>query len=183
MRLYIFGASGAGVSTLGAALAAKLGLPYFDGDAYFWEVSDPPFTVRRLPDTRNAALARDLAQAADWVLGGCVMGWGEGWPPPADLIIFLWLPPALRLQRLRAREQGRYGEAILADPARAAQTEAFLKWAAGYDDSSTGGARTIANHEYRLAQFTCPVLELRGDLTVAQRAAAVQAALRENNLR
>lgn len=92
MRLYIFGASGAGVSTLGAALAAKIGLPYFDGDAYFWEVSDPPFTVRRLPDTRNAALARDLAQAANWVLGGCVMGWGEGWPPPADLIIFLWLP-------------------------------------------------------------------------------------------
>ncbi|MEJ7664585.1 MAG: hypothetical protein WKG07_36235 [Hymenobacter sp.] len=48
MKLYVFGASGAGVSTLGAALAAILGATYFDGDAYFWEVSDPPFTVRRL---------------------------------------------------------------------------------------------------------------------------------------
>lgn len=182
MKLYIFGASGAGVSTLGAALAAVLGATYFDGDAYFWEVSNPPFTVRRPPDTRNAALAHDLAQAADWVLGGCVMGWGAGWPPPADLVVFLWLPPALRLRRLRVREQARYGKAILTDPARAAQTQAFLEWAAGYDDSSTGGARTMANHEYRLAQFTSPVLQLRGDLTVAERVAAVQAALRAHNL-
>ncbi|WP_210518065.1 P-loop NTPase family protein [Hymenobacter terricola] len=182
MRLYIFGASGAGVTTLGQALSEQFGLRYFDGDAYFWEASDPPFTVRRPPYLRNAALASDLAQANEWVLGGCVTGWGEGWPPPADLVVFLWLPPALRLHRLRTREQARYGDIILADPARTAQTQAFLEWAAGYDDSSTGGARTLANHTHWLSRFTCPVLELRGDLSVAQRLQAVQTKLRELEL-
>ena len=61
-------------------------------------------------------------------------------------MVFLWLPPALRLQRLAEREQLRYGAAIATDPTQAARTTAFLEWAAGYDDSSTGGTRTIANH-------------------------------------
>ena len=51
----------------------------------------------------------------------------------------------------------------------------FLAWAAGYDDSSPGGTRTIANHSAWLGRFACPVLELRGDLTVAERVAAVLA--------
>lgn len=70
------------------------------------------------------------------------------------------------------------GARILADPAQAARTQAFLDWAAGYDDRSTGGTRTLANHAQWLAQFTCPVLELRGDLSVAARLSAVQSELR-----
>ena len=54
-----------------------------------------------------------------------------------------------------------------------------MAWAAGYDDSSTGGSRTLANHTNWLARFTCPVLELRGDLSVAERLLAVQTRLRE----
>lgn len=175
MKIYLFGASGAGVTTLGTGLAEALGIPYFDGDAYFWVPSDPPFIVRRPATERNAALAYDLAKGPSWVLGGCVMGWGEGWPPPADLAVFLWLPPALRLLRLRQREHARYGDVITTDPARAAQYEAFLVWAAGYDDGTSGGSRTLANHTAWLGRFACPVLALRGDLTVAERLNAIRA--------
>jgi hypothetical protein len=104
-----------------------------------------------------------------------VSGWDDSWWTAFDLVVFLWLPPALRLQRLAEREQQRYGAAIATDPAQAARTAAFLEWAAGYDDSSTGGTRTIANHTAWLGRFACPVLELRGDLSVAERVAAVEA--------
>ncbi|MGI4762540.1 MAG: hypothetical protein ACRYF0_17645 [Janthinobacterium lividum] len=181
MKLHIFGASGTGVTTLGEALGAALGLPYFDTDAYFWEVTDPPFTQRRPPAARDARLAHDLAQQASWILGGSIGGWDAQWlRAPFELVVFLYLPPALRLHRLRQREHARYGAAIAASPARAAQSAAFLDWAAGYDDGSTDGTRTLANHTRWLTEFTSPVLELRGDLTVAERVAAVLAERRRH---
>jgi adenylate kinase family enzyme len=179
MKLHIFGASGAGVTTLGEALSQQLGVPYFDTDAYFWLPTEPPFTQRRPTAERDTLLAHDLAQHPNWLLGGSLAGWGEHWLAAFDLAVFLWLPPALRLARLQQREHQRYGGAIGADPAHAGQSRAFLAWAAGYDDNSSGGHRTLANHASWLGRFACPVLELRGDFTVAGRVARVQATLRK----
>lgn len=179
MKIHLFGAAGAGVTTLGAALSEALGVPYFDSDTYFWEPTDPPFTTRRPAAERDARLAQDLAAHPPWILGGSLVSWGEHWLAAFDLVVFLWLPPALRLERLRRREAARYGAALLADPNQAARTHAFLAWAAGYDDNTAGGSRTLANHTAWLSRFACPVLELRGDLTVAERVARVQARLRE----
>lgn len=177
MRIHIFGASGAGATTLGHALSEQLGLPYFDTDSYFWLPTKPPYTQRRPVAERNAQLAQDLANSPSWILGGSVVGWGEQWLAAFDLAVFLWLPPAVRLARLQQREQARYGDAIRADPSRATQSRAFLAWAAGYDDNSSGGHRTLANHTAWFGRLTCPVLELRGDLSVAERMARVQATL------
>jgi len=179
MKLHIFGASGMGVSTLGGALGAALRLPYFDSDDYFWEASAPPFTLRCPPARRDARLAHNLARHPSWLVGGSSVGWGGQWLVAFDLVVFLWLPPQLRLQRLHQREHARYGARFLADPSQAARTQAFLEWAAGYDDSSTGGSRTLANHTSWLARLTCPVLELRGDLSIAARRYAIQTRLQE----
>jgi adenylate kinase family enzyme len=175
MKLHIFGASGAGVTTLGHALGESLGIPYFDSDNYFWEPSDPPFTVRRPPAERDAALAAALAHHASWILGGSIVGWSEHWLTAFDGVVFLYLPPAVRLARLQQRELERYGDVIFADPNRASQMQAFLAWAAGYEDGSSGGSRTLANHTMWLSHFSCPVLDLRGDLTVTERLQSVQA--------
>ena len=174
MRLHIFGAAGAGVTTLGEALGGALAVPYFDSDAYFWEATEPPFTRRRPAAERDARLAADLAATESWVLGGSVLGWGADWRAAFDLVVFLWLPPALRLARLRRREQQRYGRELATNPARCAQYEEFMAWAGGYDDGTAGGHRTLANHERWLGELRCPVLVLRGDLTVAERVAAVR---------
>lgn len=101
--------------------------------------------------------------------------WGEQQLAALDLAVFLWRPPGLRLHRLRPREHARYGDVITTNPTRAAQSEAFLTWAAGYDDGSCGGSRTLANHTAWLGRFACPVLALRGNLTVAERQAHVLA--------
>jgi adenylate kinase family enzyme len=174
MHLHLFGASGSGTTTLGLTLCSMLGWPYFDTDDYFWLSTQVPFTARRPAAERNQLLAGDLAQHAHAIVGGSLGGWGDEWFTRFDLAVFLWLPPGLRLQRLREREQWRYD---LSDPAQLARTTAFLTWAAGYDDNSTGGTRTMASHTSWLTRFTCPLLELRGDLTVAQRVAAVQQAI------
>jgi len=178
MKVHLFGASGAGATTLGQALSQQLGIPYFDTDAYFWQLTEPPFTQRRPAAERDTQLLHDLAPHPSWILSGSLVGWGDHWLTAFDLTVFLWLPPALRLRRLQQREHLRYGDTIRIDPARAAQSRAFLTWAAGYDDNSSGGSRTLANHTSWLGRFTCPVLELRGDLPVAERVARVQCTLR-----
>jgi len=169
MKLHIFGASGTGVTTLGQALSSALNIPYFDSDQYFWEKSDPPFTIRRNAPDRNALLRNHLDQHTHWIMGGSVINWGEELFPPFDLIVFLWLPPAIRMDRLRQREQERYGDIIFTDPQRKEQTKVFLEWAADYDNDTGIATRTLNAHEQWLKRQTAPILELRGDMTVNER--------------
>src|SRR5262249_36604311 len=79
-----------------------------------------------------------------WVLSGALCGWGDHVIPRFDLVVFLWVPSAIRLARLRAREQDRYGAAALAPGGPHHQRyPAFMAWAAGYDQ---GGLEIRSRH-------------------------------------
>lgn len=168
MRIHIFGASGSGVTTLGKVLSEKLGFPYFDSDDYFWEKSDPPFTKKRETAARNASLQKDLQAFPHWVLGGSVINWDDTFFTQFELAVFLWLPPAVRLARLRQREWERYGNIIFLDPERNRLYNEFLQWASGYDDNSING-RTLTAHEAWIRRLSCPVLEIREDIPTEKR--------------
>ena len=112
-RLRVFGASGAGTSTLGRALAERLGIAHLDTDDFFWLPTDPPFTAVRPREERLARLSTVLGRASDgWALSGSLAGWGDPLIPRFGLAVFLTLDPELRLARLRERERRRYGAAI-----------------------------------------------------------------------
>ena len=166
MKLHILGASCSGVTTLGEALATHLKIPYFDSDKYFWEKTNPPFTTRQSPTLRNQMLTADISQHDSWIIGGSLLKWDLA--VDFDLIVFLYIPHEIRMERLRKRELERYGDIIFTDPARNKQYLDFMEWAKGYDDNTAPG-RTLAAHESWLAQQTCPVIELRGDYSVEDR--------------
>jgi hypothetical protein len=46
-RIHITGASGAGVTSLGRALANALAIPHHDTDDYFWQPTTPPYQKMR----------------------------------------------------------------------------------------------------------------------------------------
>ena len=100
-RLHVLGASGAGTTTLGAALADRLGHPHVDADSLFWLPTDPPFTTKRPRDKRQAMLLRLLPVAGQWVFSGSAPEWAKPIEPFYDLVVFLWLDPAVRMERLR----------------------------------------------------------------------------------
>ena len=52
MRIYITGASCAGVTTLGHNLATRLGIRQVDVDDFYWMPTNPPFTTKRPPSDR-----------------------------------------------------------------------------------------------------------------------------------
>jgi adenylate kinase family enzyme len=143
LRVYILGASGAGVSTLGGALARALAVPAFDVDDYYWMPTDPPFRIKRPVEDRIRRLQTDL-MLPSWVLSGSLDGWGD---PVADLathVVYVDTPAALRIARLRQREQARFGARIACGGDMHAHHKAFLDWAATYDTGDQPGLMSRA---------------------------------------
>jgi adenylate kinase family enzyme len=169
MRINILGASGTGVTTMGEQLADSLKVPYFDSDDYFWTKTDPPFTLRRNPEERNELIRNELLPNKDWILGGSIIHWGDNVFPPFDLIVFLYLPTHIRIERLKRRELERYGEVIYTNSSRKDQFEKFINWAADYDSNSGIANRTLAAHEKWLDTINTPIMRLTEDLTTQER--------------
>jgi adenylate kinase family enzyme len=170
------GASGSGTTTLGRALAPRLAVPVFDSDDAFWESTDPPFLTSRPPVDRLAWLQERLRDDDGWVLSGSLCGWGDELRGRFTLVVFLSLPPAIRMARLAAREVERYGDRIRPGGDMAEGSTAFLAWAAAYDTAGME-QRSRVLHDAWLATLTCPLLHLDGDITVEDRADRVVAAV------
>ena len=157
-RIHIFGASGSGTTTLGKALAEALNIPHYDTDNYLWIQTNPPFQQIRDRTERQELLRQVLTPNTSWVLSGSLCGWGDFVIPIFDYVVFLLIPPAIRLQRLKQREIERYGSGIEhpSNP-RYQDSQNFLHWAAAYD---AGGSnmRSRFSHEEWIANLPCPVL-------------------------
>jgi adenylate kinase family enzyme len=176
-RVHILGGSGSGTTTLGLALAERLGCAHLDVDDYFWLPTDPPYQEARDHATRRALLGPDLEQHASWILSGSLCGWGDAFIPLFDLVVFLWVPPEVRLARLAARERQQFGEAALAPGGRMHDIHTrFIAWAAEYDDGDLS-MRSRRRHEQWLQTLPCPVLRLEGEESVAERLEAVMSRL------
>lgn len=71
-------------------------------------------------------LEKDLTINEKWILSGAVCGWGDNLKSYFDLVVFLWIPQDIRLERLRHREFQRYGNEVLAGGSKYEQSKAFL---------------------------------------------------------
>ncbi|QUL57283.1 AAA family ATPase [Paenibacillus tritici] len=168
-RIHIMGASGAGTSTLGQALAARLPHVHLDSDDYFWEQK---YSKQSVVAERLSRLRTDLEQQEPWILSGAVCGWGDPLRDMFDLVIFLWIPEQVRLERLRAREYERYGDESLPGGDKYEEVQQFMAWAAQYD-SAGPEVRSRTLHEEWIAGLNCNLVRLEGDLTVEERVNAV----------
>lgn len=176
-RIHVTGASGAGVTTLGRALADSLALPHHDTDDYLWQPTTPPYRTLRGAADRLRLMREIFLPRADWVLSGGLDGWGDGIIPCFDLVVFLTTPHEVRMRRLRAREAIHFGtDAVAPGGWRHEETESFIEWASHYEDGSREG-RTRAKHEAWLAGLPCPVLRLDGSLPLGELVAEVRGAI------
>ncbi|WP_395669803.1 AAA family ATPase [Rhodoferax sp.] len=157
MRVLITGAAGSGTSTLGEALAQQWNARFLEADSYFWLPTQPPFTQKRLPEERSTLLMQALESERLSVVAGSVMGWGTQVEDAFGLVIFLYVPTEVRLQRLESREVQRYGKA----------NKAFLEWAEQYDEGLQKG-RSLAKHKTWLTTRACQVIRLVGNYSVTE---------------
>jgi adenylate kinase family enzyme len=174
-RIHIVGASGSGTTTLGAALAAEMGVAHQDSDHFFWLPTEPPFTTQRPQDERLPMLKAALPAEGSWVISGSLLSWGLEVAPYFDLVVFLYLDREIRMARSMARERLRYGDRIEPGGDMHEAHVKFMTWSRGYDDGSNGG-RSLVTHKAWLSTLTCPVLEITGTPTVEESVARVMTA-------
>lgn len=182
-RIHVTGASGAGVTTLGRALAQRFAVPHADTDDYYWLPTEPPFREAR-PRADRVRLMREIfLPRGAWVLSGSLDSWAGELSASFDLVIFVETRQGIRLERLEERERRRYGrEAVAAGGSRHEAVSAFLDWAAHYEDGLREG-RSRQRHEAWLGSLKCPVLRLAGEKPVDELVADVLAGMAESRKR
>ena len=156
-HIHLFGASGSGTTTLGAALAEAIGGQHLDTDSYYWEDTEPPFTTKRPIEQRIRDIQRDSKRSQHWTLSGSLCSWGDPLLESFTLAVFVRLDPAVRLERLRARERERYGSRISPDGDMFEQHRAFIEWAASYDTAEPP-IRSLKMHQQWQTTLPCPVV-------------------------
>jgi adenylate kinase family enzyme len=161
-RVHIMGASGAGVTTLGRALADTLGLSHHDVDDYYWLPTNPPYQEKRTVADRLRLMREIFLDREGWILSGSLDGWAAPIVPLFDAVVFVLAPTEVRLKRLRDREARHFGaDAVSLEGWRYRETEEFIEWASHYNDGSREG-RNLMRHEAWLTTLICPIMRLDG---------------------
>jgi len=161
-KIHIFGASGSGTTTIAGAVSEKLGYGHFDTDNYFWYKTDIPFTEARPVEERLQLMYADLLNHDKWVLSGSLDGWGNPLVPLFELVVFVYMPSDVRVERLKKREQKRYGNEVLFGGSRYEATNEFIEWAAGYDSGLVG--RNLPRHEKWMEGLSCKVVRIENHI-------------------
>jgi len=167
-KITIIGASGTGKSTLARALAKQMGLPHFDSDDYFHWPTDPPFQKQRTPEERMSAIMKDLNQHKSWILSGGAAVWEPVLPVEFSHIVFMYLPKALRIQRLKDREAALFGARIQVGGDMEKTHRDFVNWCEGYDDSTAAGTCTLKRHQQLFRETKASLLKLEEPLATGE---------------
>jgi adenylate kinase family enzyme len=179
LKIHVVGASGSGTTTLAKALAENMGFGHFDTDDYYWKKTDPPYTEKvPIPD-RIKNLKADLSARNTWTLSGSLVSWGESITEFFNVVVFIYLPPEVRLQRIIDRENTRYGNRIKPGGDMYKTHLEFIEWAKQYDDANfTRRSRVV--HEQWLSQLSCPVIRIEGVLSIQDEVEFVKSRLKNN---
>lgn len=160
--IMIFGAAGAGKTTLGRAAACALGFPYFDIDDYIWRTdTEQPYTQMYPRAERASRLMAAISPHDHFVMAGSMDSFNAPFVPLFELAVHLTAPAALRAERLHTRELSEFGARILPGGDMHEAHERFLHDAMLYD-SDAPSSTSFKTHSEWAASLPCPVLRLNG---------------------
>ena len=81
------------------------------------------------------------------------------------------------MERLRRREHARFGERILPGGDMYEHSQAFLAWAASYDDGSLD-IRSRQMHDQWLRTLSCPIICFEGEYALEEHLAVLMVEIR-----
>lgn len=159
--IHIFGASGAGTTTLGMRIANEMGFKHMDTDDYYWMPTNPPYTSSRPINERLAMINKDISLENNIVLSGSLTDWGDVLIPIFTFAIRVNTDTEIRIERLEKREKERFGKRIAIGGDMYDAHIEFIEWARAYDtgDLST---RSKAKHDEWQKLLKCDLIEING---------------------
>ena len=165
--ILVMGLNGCGKSTLGRALADKLGYRFMDAEDYYFPAGqDNPYAVSRSREEALALLRADTGRHPRFVYASVYGPRDEAVEARCALAVVLRAPKDVRLSRIEGRALARFGDRVRPGGDMFEQEQAFRAFVS---------ARTEADVEARAARLNCPVLRLDATRPVAENAALIAA--------
>lgn len=153
-------------------MAEALGVKHLDADDFAWAPTEPPFVHRIAPDERWAMFTAAIAGVERWVLSGSLLRWDDEVMGLLDLVVFLRIPQAARIERLLKRERQRYGAKIDPGGSQYESNRYFMAAAEGYETGEYP-VQNLPNARAWLSRLPCPVIEIEGVVSLDEAVAAV----------
>ena len=174
MGIIVFGASGAGSTTLGKELAKRLNFQYLDIDDYLWRWDTAiPLTVTCSQAERTDSLMNEIKKHPKFVIAGTIFNDRNLFHPLLDMAVFVSTPAEVCAKRVRFREHTRWGERILpgGDMYKTTRFHGDVK-----DYIVNAGRYETAEvikfgrklHEQWIAELPCPVIRVDGTKCVLE---------------
>ena len=159
MKVQIIGGSGSGKSTLAKFISEKQNIKWIDTDHYLWK--DNSFTENNPIEKRRELYQKDMESGSSYVASGSIFSWCPKGFNSRDLLVFLFLDEAVRMERLRSREIERNELSEMWLDENGEYTNDFLEWCNTYlteEDKSMAGTYAEQSHQMELSKS--PVLKL-----------------------
>ena len=115
MGLLICGLNGAGKSTIGRALANRLGYCFIDNEDLYFPKADPSyaFSDPRSKEEVIRLIEEKIEMSNHFVFAAVRGNYGNQLIAHLDHIVLIDVPKQIRIQRVRARSFSKFGERIL----------------------------------------------------------------------
>lgn len=115
MGLIICGLNGSGKSTLGRAVAQRLGWRFIDNEDLYFPKEDPahPYAAERTQAEVEALLLQEISQDDRFVFAAVRGNYGAAVLPHYTCVVLVETPREIRLQRVRSRSYGKFGQRML----------------------------------------------------------------------
>lgn len=168
--IVLCGLNGAGKSTLGRALAEKLRFHFIDIEDLYFPKTDPSYLYSdpRSTEEVTALLRQELAQHPQFILAAVRANYDPALYACFKCAVYLEVPKALRLQRVRARSYEKFGERMRPGGDLYEEEEAFFRFCEHREE-------TLVTEW--LERLPCPVLRCDGTRPVEETAALLASQL------
>ena len=159
--IQICGLNGCGKSTLGRALAARMGFHFIDNeDLYFTRTNiDEPYSNPKSREDVERLLVEEVRKHGNFVFSAVKGDYGKEIIPMYDYVVMVEVPREIRLQRVRNRSFQKFGNRIQNGGDLFEQEESFFRMVESRGDDFV---------ENWLQTLKCPVIRVDGTISIEE---------------
>ncbi len=169
--IMIIGPSGSGKSTLGKRLAEVLNYPFFDVDDYIWRFDTPElYTVMYSHQEKITRLQNAIAPYQNFVMAGSMSSFHKAFDSSFGMMVFLYVAPQIRIERLKKRAVQRFGERVIEGGDMYNSNLKFLEDNSKYE---TDGSPNMKEQKEWMGSLSCIKMELDGSESVDKNAKSI----------
>lgn len=157
MGILICGLNGCGKSTLGKALADRIGFHFIDNENLFFERTELSISYTNPRSHREAEeiFAKEIIEHPNFIFAAVTGNYGKDILSLYQYVILVETPKNIRIQRIRERSYQKFGKRMLPGGDLYQQEEAFFRFAEERPGYHVESWITKAN-------IKCPVIRVDG---------------------